>query len=195
VKIIQKSLKNNNAQRNLLKMNKYILSISILISSTYSWSFCKINQYGHSLCKGERALLVVSTTKKASLAKNINLTEIYKPVTLRILHVHEPIAKYSKPGRRLGERLSYKFGLKKFQSVHVDQLIGNKACIDSNICVKQKVTINKECRMESDKPGKVYKVKMVYEDQEFVESIVEIERGFISKKRKILRESCLTLKD
>jgi hypothetical protein len=166
-------------------MNKLTLSIFLLVSATYSFAFCKINQYGHNLCSGERALLVTSGVKRSLFAKNENLKKIYKPVTIKKLHVHEPIAIVVRPG--IGIRLLGK-------EIHVDEVLGNKLCEDSIFCEKQKVTINEECREESDKPRKVYKVKKVYEDQEFIEEIVEIETGLIIKKRKILAASCLTLK-
>jgi hypothetical protein len=170
-------------------MNKLTLSFILLISSAYSFAFCKINQYGHSLCVGERALIKTSDVKRSLFPKNEDLSKIYKAVTIRKLHVHEPVAKVNKPGIRGRVRI---FTLPE---THVDQLLGNKICADSELCEKQKVTINEECRTELDNPKRVYKIKKVYEDQEFIEDIVEIQRGVIVKKRKILVASCLTLRE
>ena len=161
-------------------MIKSLIALTLIISCSYSFAFCKINQYGHNLCTGEKALLVTSSVKKSLFGKDENLTSIYKPVVIKILHVHEPVAVISGPGVRK-------------QKVHIDQILGNKLCDDSKFCHNQKVTINEECRAKLDDPKKEYKVDTVYEDQEFLENIVEVKRGLILKESKILNESCLTI--
>ena len=162
-------------------MIRALLPFLLLLASNYALSQCKVNQYGHSLCQGEKALLVTSSFKKELLNKNTDLTVLYKPVILKILHFHEPIAVISGRGIRS-------------QKVHVDQLLGNKLCENSNFCRKQKVNIKEECLAPGDSPYQEYKVLQVYEDQELVEDVVEIQRGsFIFKKTRIITESCLVL--
>lgn len=162
-------------------MLKNLTLLISLISSTYAISYCKINQYGHNLCKGERALLIISEANRTKMLKSRDLKTIYKVVKLKSLHIQKPFAYYKVPG------------FKKNKRVHVDQVLGNKLCEESNFCKEQKVIINKECLSLDDKAGKVYRISQVYHDKEFLEDIVEIKRGFPFKKTKLINESCLTL--
>jgi hypothetical protein len=147
--------------------------------SANSFAYCKINQFGHNLCKGEKALLVVDPSDNSKSSDN--LIKQYKPVIIRSLHVHEPIAEISGKGV-------------KTQKVHVDQLLGNKLCKDSDFCHGQKVIIKDECRVEDEE--KSYSVSKVYEDQQLTEDIIEVSRGrFVFKKTKIFNQSCILDRD
>lgn len=153
----------------------FLFTLSCLFFSLNSFAYCKINQFGHSLCKGEKALFVVDSETKA--LETDNLIKQYRPVIIDTLHVHEPIA------------IIYGKGIKK-QKVHVDELLGNKLCKDSEFCNGQKVVIKDNCRSEEDE--KSYRVSKVYEDQQLTEDIIEVSRGkFLFKKIKVFNESCI----
>jgi hypothetical protein len=142
--------------------------------SVNSYAYCKINQFGHNLCKGEKALFVVN--KDAKSTQTDNLIKQYIPVLIKSLHVHEPIAEISGKGI-------------KTQKVHVDELLGNKLCEDSEFCFGQKVVIKDECRVDEEKS---YRVLKVYEDQQLTEDIIEVSRGkFVFKQTKVFNESCI----
>ncbi len=153
----------------------FLFTFSCLLISFNSFAYCKINQFGHSLCKGEKALLVVDSTNKED--RNDNLIKVYKPIFIKSLHVHEPIAEISGKGI-------------KTQKVHIDNLLGNKLCEDSDFCYGQKVIIKDNCGSEDT--DKSYKVLKVYEDQELSEDIIEVSRGsFVFKTTKIFNQSCI----
>ena len=143
--------------------------------SANSFAYCKINQFGHSLCKGEKALFVVDA--KVNTKNSDNLIKQYKPVIIKFLHVHEPIAEISGKGI-------------KTQKVHVDKLLGNKLCENSDFCHGEKVVIKDECRVEDNE--KSYNVSKVYEDQQLTEDIIEVSRGkFIFKQTKVFNQRCI----
>ncbi len=145
--------------------------------SISSFAFCKLNQYGHNVCMGQKALYVIPD-KEETEENRKNLRTVYKPVIVKKLHVHEPVAFISGSGI-------------KNKKIHVDEIMGNKLWKDTEVRHSQKVRLKPECRIEGDK--KSYKVSKVYEDRQLTEDTVELKTGFIFKKTRIVKQGCLDI--
>ncbi len=149
-------------------MPKLILtSILSALFSINTFAFCKINQYGHNICTGEKALLIVS--------ENDEVNKKFKVVQVKSIFEAESTAIVS--------------GKKK--AIHLDKLMGNKLC-DSNepVCEGQKVQIKSVCPNLEKK--EVYKVSKVYETQR--DDVVEISTGSLIWKKSFLADAnCVDL--
>ena len=157
-------------------MKKLIL-ISTLsaIFSVQVFAFCKINQYGHNICKGEKALLMLESQVQKNLAPDTKVNDQYKVVVVRSVFAAESKAIVA--------------GIK--EPIHLDKLMGNKLC-DSNepLCEGQKVQIKEDCPNLEAKES--YKISKVYETQR--DDVVEVTAGkFIWKKTFLTDAECVDL--
>lgn len=155
-------------------MKKVLALVFIsLFTQMSAFAFCKLNQYGHNICTGEKGLFIEKSNDKS--IKNKDLAISYTPITIKAVHSTEPtvviIAK----------------GMKK-QTVHIDKIAGNKLCESGDtICSGEKVAIKEDCKKPDHKDS--YKVVTVFENE-----IVELTTGGIfSKKNFLSKEDCIDL--
>jgi hypothetical protein len=154
---------------------KSLIFTSILFSlfSTQASAFCKINQYGHNICTGEKALRVMVDQDNKDINTKVN--EEFK-----VVHVKSIIPRDS---------LAIIAGTKK--GIPLDQLMGNKLCDSSEpLCEGQSVKIKSDCPNIQEK--KEYKISKVYETQR--EDVVEVSTGMFFWKKTFLTDAeCVDL--
>jgi hypothetical protein len=155
--------------------NLILISILSALFSVQAFAFCKINQYGHNICTGEKALLILDSQIQKNLAPDTKVNEQYKVVIVRSVYAAESKAIIA--------------GTK--EPVHLDRLMGNKLC-DSNepLCAGQKVQIKDDCPNIEKK--ETYKISKVFETER--DDVVEVSTGnFIWKKKFLTDAECIDL--
>lgn len=157
-------------------MKKLILA-SFLISliASNAMAFCKINQYGHNICTGEKALLVLEGSNQKSDQIDPNVNSKFKVVVVKSVYAAESKAII------VGDK----------EPIHLDKLMGNKLCDNSEpLCEGQKVQIKSDCPNLEEK--EVYKISKVFETQR--DDVVEVQTGsFIWKKTFLTDAECVDL--
>jgi len=150
-------------------MNKSLFIILVILASqSTAFGFCKLNQFGHNICTGEKGLFIVD---ESAITEEPNT--VYEPVTIRAVHTTEATVEIE--GRNIDR-----------QTVHIDKITGNKLCEKNDpICSGEKVVIKQDCK-DPDYKSK-YKVVSVYENE-----VVELSGGgFFNRKNFLSEENCV----
>lgn len=155
--------------------NLILISILSALFSVQAFAFCKINQYGHNICTGEKALLMLESQIQKNLPPDTKVNDKFKVVTVRSVFAAESKAIIA--------------GVK--EPIHLDKLMGNKLCdTDEPLCEGQKVQIKEDCPNLEAKEE--YRISKVYETQR--DDVVEVTAGkFIWKKTFLTDAECVDL--
>lgn len=145
-------------------MNKTLLILFILAFQSTAFGFCKLNQYGHNICTGEKGLFLVNEADETH-----ELNKVYVPVTVKAVHTTEATVEIE--GKNINR-----------QTVHIDTITGNKLCEKNDpICSGEKVVIKTDCNDPAYRDK--YKVVSVYENE-----VVELSTGGIFNRKHFLSE-------